>query len=74
MPWHKVGVTSKKKTESHTNGSSLAFAELYLLLGSILSQFDFELFGTTEKDIEPVYDGFAPMPWKDSKGVRVIVK
>lgn len=53
--------------------SSLAYAELYLTLSSVLRRFDLELFDTTNEDIEAVCDAFMPMPKEDSKGVRVLV-
>lgn len=54
-------------------GMYLAYAELYLMLGWVLSRFDFQLFETTREDIEPAADGFVPLAKADSKGARVFV-
>ena len=56
-----------------THLSSLAGAELYLAIVSMFRRFDFELFDTTESDIEITWDGFAGGFRPESKGIRVKV-
>lgn len=52
---------------------SLAYAELYLTLGTVLTRYNFELFETSMQDVDPMEDGFVAMPRTGSKGVRVTV-
>ncbi|KAB8289893.1 hypothetical protein EYC80_010524 [Monilinia laxa] len=54
-------------------GINLAYAELFLTTACILKRFDFELFGTTKKDVEIKRDHFVAAPAAGSKGIRVIV-
>jgi hypothetical protein len=55
--------------------SSLAKAELYLVIASIFRKFeDMELFETTRKDVDMKHDFFIPFPDLSSKGVRVLFK
>lgn len=49
---------------------SLAYAELYLTLATIMTRFDFNNFETTVDDVRPARDFFVPVPRLDSKGVR----
>ncbi|EDN92795.1 hypothetical protein SS1G_08659 [Sclerotinia sclerotiorum 1980 UF-70] len=55
-------------------GINLAYAELFLTTAYILKRFDFELYGTTKKDVEIKRDHFVGAPAAGSKGIRVIVK
>ncbi|KAL5115780.1 hypothetical protein ACEQ8H_006275 [Pleosporales sp. CAS-2024a] len=53
-------------------GLNLALAELYLILGTLFAEFDFDLFETTkERDIDIARDCFIGEPCWQSKGVRV---
>jgi hypothetical protein len=52
---------------------SLAYAEMYLTLASIVRRFDMELFDTTVEDVTMVHDFFVASPRLDSKGVRIKV-
>lgn len=54
-------------------GINLAHAELYLTVATVLSRFDFELHGTSKRDVEVSHDFFVGMPALDSEGVRVKV-
>ncbi|KAA8563986.1 hypothetical protein MFRU_025g00110 [Monilinia fructicola] len=54
-------------------GMNLAYAELFLTTAYVLRRFDFELFGTTKKDVEIKRDHFVAAPAAGSKGIRVIV-
>ena len=54
--------------------NSLAWQELYLMLGSVFRKFEFELFETDRSDVDLAHDFFMPSPKLDSKGVRVRVK
>lgn len=51
--------------------NSLANAELYLTLASMIRLFDFELHDTMEEDIEITWDGFAGGFRPESRGIRV---
>ena len=53
---------------------SLAQAELYIVMAAIFSRFDFELYETTEYDVEMKHAYLIPYPEWDSKGVRMKVK
>ncbi|KIV99166.1 uncharacterized protein PV09_09120 [Verruconis gallopava] len=56
-------------------GMNLAYAELYLCLAAVILRVgeNIELFETTIKDVTPEYDAFAMRPYKESKGIRVII-
>jgi cytochrome P450 len=49
-------------------GMNLANAMLYLVLANVIRNFDFEVYKTTDRDLEIVADFFAPMPRRDSIG------
>ena len=53
---------------------SLAMAEIYIAIATIVMRFDFELFETTSEDVEYARDLTLPHPKLDSKYVRVLVK
>ncbi|KAK4142258.1 putative cytochrome P450 [Dichotomopilus funicola] len=55
-------------------GMPLAYMELYVAIATIFRRHDLELFDTTRSDADFVLDIVMPMPKRDSKGVRVIVK
>lgn len=60
-------------------GMNLAYAELFLVLGSMfkpveLDGLDMELFETEYTDVECVHDYFNPASRSDSLGVRVVVR
>ncbi len=58
-----------------TNACSLAYAELYLALATVLWRFpQMELYETTRRDVDVAHNFFLPYPVLDSKGVRVLVK
>jgi hypothetical protein len=52
---------------------SLAYAEMYLTLATIVRRFDMELFETTREDVTMVHDFFVAAPRLDSKGIRIKV-
>jgi hypothetical protein len=52
---------------------SLAYAEMYLTLATIVRRFDMELYETSIEDVTMVHDFFVAVPKLDSKGVRVKV-
>ncbi|KAK3667381.1 hypothetical protein LTR22_001897 [Elasticomyces elasticus] len=54
-------------------GQSLAWAEMYLALASVVHSFDMSLHDTDRRHVDPKYDYFVPFPEVES-GVRVIVK
>ena len=56
-----------------TNGYSLAYANLYLLLAGLISRFELELVDTTERDVTIVRDQFVSKPTRKSTGVKVRV-
>ena len=49
---------------------SLAYAELYLTLGMILSRFELESVETTVDDVKMHRDFFVGVPKPESKGIR----
>lgn len=53
--------------------SSLAYAELFLVMGTLFRRFQFELHETDRTDVDLKHDFFLPSPKLDSKGVRVKV-
>ncbi|EON62171.1 hypothetical protein W97_01391 [Coniosporium apollinis CBS 100218] len=55
-------------------GINMAYAELYLGLGTVFRRFAFELYETDVTDVELAHDFTLPSPRLDSKGVRVRVK
>ena len=55
-------------------GIHLAYAELYIALGTIFRRFRLELHETTRRDVDPKIDYFIPKPEHGSLGVRVLVE
>ncbi|KAI0603273.1 cytochrome protein [Biscogniauxia sp. FL1348] len=55
-------------------GIHLAYMELMTALATIFRRHEFELFDTDRTDVEFTLDMIRPMPKRNSKGVRVIVK
>jgi hypothetical protein len=55
------------------NSSSLAHAEMYLVLAALFRRFTFELYETDVSDVQLAHDFFLPSPKLDTKGVRVKV-
>ena len=53
--------------------SSLAHAELYMVIATIFTQFDFELYETDITDVEMRHAYLVPYPKWETKGVRVKV-
>jgi hypothetical protein len=68
----------KKRQEANLgfcSPSSLALAEIYVVVGTLFRRFDFELYGTTREDIEAEHDLFIPRPKNMATlGVRVKAK
>ena len=55
-------------------GINLAWAELYLTLAYVITQFDMDVFDTTrERDVWIKSDGFVGVPSPDAQGIRVKV-
>ncbi|KAF2119463.1 putative P450 monooxygenase [Lophiotrema nucula] len=55
-------------------GMHLAQAELYMTIAALIQRFEFEVWETTQGDMDIVVDYFVPMPKRGSKGLRVLVK
>ncbi|KAF2100215.1 putative cytochrome P450 [Rhizodiscina lignyota] len=55
-------------------GINLAYAELYLTVNALVSQFDLKLYDTSYEDIRMEHDFFTAAPKLNSKGVRVTVR
>lgn len=55
-------------------GLNLAYMELYVALATLFRRFDLELFETDRSDVDFLLDVVVPMPKKDTKGVRMVVK
>ena len=66
-------VTFSKGTRMYL-GMHLAWAELCLVLGCILTRYRFELFRTTVEDIKMAHDFFDPSPRVGSEGMKVILE
>jgi cytochrome P450 len=52
---------------------NLAYMEIFVTLATVLRRHEFRLFETTAADVEFAIDMVAPMPQRDSRGVRVTV-
>jgi hypothetical protein len=60
---------------THTDaGNSLALAEIYLLVATLVMKFDFELYQTDKSDVEFDRDFTLPHVRPGSQLVRVLVK
>lgn len=55
-------------------GMHLAWAEVYLVLGCLLTRYRFDFCDTVVTDIKMEHDFFDPVPRLDSKGLRVRVR
>ncbi|KAF2743348.1 cytochrome P450 [Sporormia fimetaria CBS 119925] len=55
-------------------GVNLAWAELYLTLGTMFRRYRFDIFEGGEEDVRMKHDYFIPVTKLDSKGVRVFVQ
>lgn len=56
-----------------TCDTSLAYAELYLILSTLVRRFDLELYETTKKNIDFARDFGTPYPEEGNFSVRVMV-
>lgn len=52
---------------------SLAWAELFFVMGMMFRRFDYKLYQTDKSDVRYKYDFFTPRVKLDSKGVRILV-
>lgn len=48
--------------------------ELFVAIATLFRRFDMELYETSRADADFVLDMVTPMPRRDSKGVRAIIK
>lgn len=55
-------------------GKELAYMELYVAIATLFRRFEMELFETTRADADFVLDMVVPMPPRNSKGVRAVIK
>lgn len=55
-------------------GVTLAWTEMYLVLGMMFRRFKYELFESSVKEVEVGHDFFIPITSLESKGLRVFVK
>ncbi|KAE9974721.1 hypothetical protein EG328_003678 [Venturia inaequalis] len=55
-------------------GLNLAKAEMYIIIATIFTSFEFELFETDISDVEMAHAYLVPYPKWDSKGIRMRVK
>ncbi|KAI2629319.1 putative cytochrome P450 [Hypomontagnella submonticulosa] len=55
-------------------GMHLAWAEIYIVLGTLFRSYELSLSGTRRDDVEMAHDFFDPVPKLDSKGLRVRVQ
>ena len=56
-----------------TRLNRLAFAELFITIATLVRRFDFELFETTRRDVDPARDFFIPKSETDNS-VRMVVR
>ncbi|TVY64342.1 Cytochrome P450 monooxygenase sdnE [Lachnellula suecica] len=54
-------------------GVNVAYAELYLALGTLFRRYKFDLYETDVTDVEMAHDWFIPVVRLNSKGVRLLV-
>ncbi|KAL5364358.1 cytochrome P450 [Aspergillus floccosus] len=54
-------------------GMNLAYAELYLVIATMIRRFDFELYQTSKKDIDFVRDFGTPYPEEGNFGIRATI-
>ncbi|KAF2100056.1 putative cytochrome P450 [Rhizodiscina lignyota] len=54
-------------------GMNLAWAELYMTLGTVFRRFDMKLYQTNLEDVEVVHDFFNGLPKDGAKGLRVLI-
>ena len=57
-------------------GLNLATAELYMCLAALVLKVgeNIDLYETDLRDVTPEFDNFAMRPYKDSQGIRVVIK
>ena len=55
-------------------GNELAYMELFVAIATFFRRFGMELYETSRADADFVLDMVTPMPRRDSKGVRAIIK
>lgn len=55
-------------------GKELAYMELYVAIATLFRRFEIELYETTREDVDFVLDMVVPMPRRESKGVRAVIK
>lgn len=58
-------------TNLHLN--SLAYAEMFLTLATVLPRFDMKIYKTTTEDVRVARDHFVGVPEPGSQGVRVTI-
>lgn len=52
---------------------SLAYAELYITIGTIFRRYDMVLFKSTRADVDVAHEFHIPQVKKGSKGVQVLI-
>ena len=67
-------IVSFSKGSRSCIGMNLAYMELYVSLATLFRRHELELFETDRSDVDFIFDIVVPMPRKDTKGVRVLVK
>lgn len=66
--------TLKWRAYLNLHVNSLAYAELFLTLATVLSRFDMKIYKTTTEDVRVARDYFVGVPEPGSQGVRVTVE
>ena len=66
--------TLKWRANLNLHVNSLAYAELFLTLATVLSRFDMKIYKTTTEDVRVARDYFVGVPDPGSQGVRVTVE
>ncbi|KAF2188496.1 cytochrome P450 [Zopfia rhizophila CBS 207.26] len=67
-------LTSFGKGSRGCLGKELAYMELFVAIATLFRRFEMELYETVRDDADFVLDMVVPMPPRDSKGVRAIIK
>lgn len=55
-------------------GITMAWTEMYLVLGMMFRRYKYDLFESSVADVEVGHDFLIPVPSLESKGLRVFVK
>jgi hypothetical protein len=72
VSWHEVCLVSPNQLFT-TDACSLAYAELFLVIATIVRRFDMELYETPKRNIDLARDLGTPYPEKGNLSVRAVI-